>query len=174
MSPKVRKYILAFDQKNNRLLVACKSAPCLHESCLIHTCKTKRAIYALNLETNKFDPTPAFEIDLTELQSFLKKNKSEDELNVFKKIIKIENDFIPFHPSALAIHPRSGDIYILSSKGKTIMILNSTGEIIGLEKLNKKIHSQPEGIVFGKDGTLYISNEGKKEGNGTVSIFREI
>ena len=165
---------LAFDQKNNRLLVACKSAPCLHESCLIHTCKTKRAIYALNLETNKFDPTPAFEIDLTELQSFLKKNKSEDELNVFKKIIKIENDFIPFHPSALAIHPRSGDIYILSSKGKTIMILNSTGEIIGLEKLNKKIHSQPEGIVFGKDGTLYISNEGKKEGNGTVSIFREI
>jgi DNA-binding beta-propeller fold protein YncE len=43
-----------------------------------------------------------------------------------------------------------------------------------LEKLNKKIHSQPEGIVFGKDGTLYISNEGKKEGNGTVSIFREI
>jgi DNA-binding beta-propeller fold protein YncE len=54
------------------------------------------------------------------------------------------------------------------------MILNSTGEIIGLEKLNKKIHSQPEGIVFGKDGTLYISNEGKKEGNGTVSIFREI
>ena len=183
VKPKKSKYILkkpndseglAFDEKNNRLLVACKSESCFHESCLIHTCKTKRAIYALNLETNKIDAEPVFEIELTELQAFLKNNKSADELEVFKKFITLENDFIPFHPSALAIHPQSRDLYILSSKGKTMMILNSTGRIIALEKLDKKIHTQPEGIVFDKDGTLYISNEGKKGGNGTISIFRKM
>ena len=164
----------AFDVKNNRLLVACKSAPCFHKSCMIHTCKTKRAIYALNLETNKFDPAPAFEIDLAELQSFLKNNKTPEELDVLKKFITLENDIIPFHPSALATHPKTGNLYILSSKGKTMMILNAKGKIIALEKLNKKIHTQPEGIVFDKDGTLYISNEGKKGRNGTISIFKEM
>jgi len=183
VKPKKSKYILkkpndseglAFDEKNNRLLVACKSASCFHESCLIHTCKTTRAIYALNLETNKFDPEPVFEINLTELQAFLKKNKSADELEIFNKFIILENDFIPFHPSALAIHPQSRDLYILSSKGKTMMILSSSGKIIALEKLDKKIHTQPEGIVFDKDGTLYISNEGKKGRNGTISIFKQM
>lgn len=165
---------LAFDEKNNRLLVACKSESCFHESCLVHTCKTKRAIYALNLETNKIDSEPAFEIELEELQTYLKNNKSPDELELFKKFITLENDYIPFHPSALAIHPQSGDLFILSSKGKTMMILSSAGRIIALEKLDKKIHTQPEGIVFDKDGTLYISNEGKKGGNGTISIFRKM
>ncbi|MFK8006225.1 MAG: SdiA-regulated domain-containing protein [Saprospiraceae bacterium] len=183
VKPKKSKYILkkpndseglALDKPNNRLLVACKSASCFHENCLIHTCKTKRSIYSLNLETNKVDPEPIFEIGLTELQVFLKKNKSKDELDVFKKFITLENDFIPFHPSALAIHPMSRDIYILSSKGKTMMILSSSGNIIAFEKLDKKIHTQPEGIVFDEDGTLYISNEGKKGNNGTISIFRQM
>ncbi|MFK7775993.1 MAG: SdiA-regulated domain-containing protein [Saprospiraceae bacterium] len=165
---------LALDEKNNRLLVACKSASCFHENCVIHTCKTRRAIYSLNLETDMFDTEPTFEVDLTELQTFLKKNKSADELDIFKKFITLENDYIPFHPSALAIQPMSGDIYILSSKGKTMMILNPEGKIIAFEKLDKKIHTQPEGIVFDKDGTLYISNEGKKGGNGTISIFRKM
>jgi len=181
VKPKKSKYILkkpndseglALDEKNNRLLVACKSASCFHKKCLIHTCKSKRAIYALNLETDKFDPEPVFEIELIELQAFLKKNKSADELKVFKKFIILENDFIPFHPSALAIHPKSGDIYILSSKGKTMMIINAVGKIIAFEKLDKKIHTQPEGIAFDKNGTLYISNEGKRGENGTISIFK--
>lgn len=183
VKPKKTKYILkkpndseglAFDSKNNRLLVACKSASCLHESCLIHSCMSQRAIYSLNLETNNIDPTPTFIIDLKEVQAFLKNNKTDEELEIFKKFIMPENDNIPFHPSALAIHPKSGDLYILSSKGKTMMILNSEGKIIALEKLDKKIHTQPEGIVFDKDGTLYISNEGKKGGNGTISVFREM
>lgn len=165
---------LAFDAKNNRLLIACKSASCLHEDCTIHSCLTQRAIYALNLETNEVDSTPVFIIDLTELQVFLKNNKTEKELEVFHKFITLESDKIPFHPSALAIHPKSGDIYILSSKGKTMMILNPHGKIIALEKLDKKVHTQPEGIVFDKDGTLYISNEGKKGNNGTISIFAEM
>ena len=180
VKPKKTKYILkkpndseglAFDNKNNRLLVACKSASCLHKSCLLHSCMSQRAIYSLNLETNNIAPAPTFIIDLKEVQAFLKNNKTDEELEIFKKFIMVEDDKIPFHPSALAIHPKSRDLYILSSKGKTMMILNSEGKIIALEKLDKKIHTQPEGIVFDKDGTLYISNEGKKGGNGTVSIF---
>ena len=36
-------------------------------------------------------------------------------------------------------------------------------------KLKKKIHEQPEGIVFAQDGTLYISNEGK---DGKAKIYK--
>ena len=183
VKPKKTKYILkkpneseglAFDAKNNRLLIACKSASCFHENCLIHTCHSQRAIYALDLETNEIAPEPTFIIDLSELQAFIKSNKTDAELEIFKKFLFPVDDNIPFHPSALAIHPKSGNIYILSSKGKTMMILNPEGKIIALEKLDKKIHTQPEGIVFDNDGTLYISNEGKKGGNGTISIFKEM
>ena len=131
-------------------------------------------LFLLPLKTNKFNPTPIFEINLSKLQAFLKNNKSKAELDVFKKFIVLEKDYIPFHPSGLAIHPKSGNIYILSSKGKTMMILSPEGKIIALEKLNKKIHTQPEGIVFDQDGTLYISNEGKKGGKGTNSVFQEM
>lgn len=183
VKPEKSKYILkkpndseglALDEKNNRLLVACKSASCFHQSCINNTCLSRRAIYALDLATNEMDSEPAFFIDLTGLQIFLKNNKSEDELEIFKKFTQHKGDSFPFHPSALAIHPMSGDIYILSSKGKTMMILNSIGKIIAFEKLDKKIHTQPEGIVFDKDGTLYISNEGKKGNNGTISVFRKM
>ena len=180
VSSKKSKYILkkpndsegfAFDEKNNRLLVACKSAPCLHSHCTLDACNSKRAIYALDLITNKFLPDPIFKIDLVELQNFIKNNKTGEEKTKLAKFIKLKDNIIPFHPSALAIHPMTNDIYILSSKGKTMMVLDSTGKIIGMEKLDKKIHTQPEGIVFDKDGTMYISNEGKKGGNGTISIF---
>lgn len=165
---------LAFDSKNNRLLIACKSASCLAPNCMLQKNKMTRSIFSLDLKTNKVNPTPIFEINLSELQAFLKNNKSKEELDVFKKFIVLEKDYIPFHPSGLAIHPKSGNIYILSSKGKTMMILSPEGKIIALEKLNKKIHTQPEGIVFDQDGTLYISNEGKKGGNGTISVFQEM
>ena len=57
-----------------------------------------------------------------------------------------------------------------SSVKKILMIFNEAGEIFHLEKLDKKIHPQPEGMTFDKDGTLYIANEGKS-GKGSISRF---
>jgi uncharacterized protein YjiK len=73
-----------------------------------------------------------------------------------------------FSPSGIAIHPNTELVYILSSVGKLLVILTPNGSIHHIEKLNKEIHKQPEGICFEKDGTLWISTEGK---GGTAKIF---
>jgi len=52
-----------------------------------------------------------------------------------------------------------------------LLIMNTAGEIQYLAKLNKKVHRQPEGITFGKDGTLYIANEGKG-GHGRIYVYK--
>ncbi|MEZ4981635.1 MAG: SdiA-regulated domain-containing protein [Saprospiraceae bacterium] len=84
------------------------------------------------------------------------------------KINPDEGGFTFALPSAIAQHPITEEFYILSSVGKLLMVLSAEGEINYIEKLDKKILPQPEGICFEKNGTMWISSEGKKSGNGTV------
>jgi DNA-binding beta-propeller fold protein YncE len=75
-----------------------------------------------------------------------------------------------FSPSALAVQPQTRHLYILSSVGKILMVIDQSGRILHIEKLKKKVHPQPEGICFDPAGNLYISNEGKK-GRATIQRF---
>ena len=163
---------LAFDSENNQLLFACKGRACLHNSCQVDGCMTKKSIYRMDLKKHRVSEEPAFEISMADVQAFLKKNKSEKQLEKFDAFINPEDHKFHFHPSALAVHPITNDIYILASKGKTMLVLDNQGSIIFMEKLKKKVHPQPEGLAFDKDGTMYISNEGKKGGNGRICVFK--
>ena len=81
-----------------------------------------------------------------------------------------EEDF-SFSPSAIAINPLTGNIYVTSSVGKMLLILDPEGQIMHIEKLSKKVHPQPEGLCFAPDGALYISNEGKGDHDGMIYRF---
>jgi sugar lactone lactonase YvrE len=48
-------------------------------------------------------------------------------------------------------------------------VLDRQGKIVHLEKLKKSLHTQPEGICFDADGTMFIANEGK---DGRAKIFK--
>jgi uncharacterized protein YjiK len=76
-----------------------------------------------------------------------------------------------FSPSAIAVHPITGEIYVTSSKGKLLLVLDRQGRIVHLEKLKKSLHTQPEGICFDADGTMFIANEGK-DGKAKIYKFR--
>ncbi|MEL6358144.1 MAG: SdiA-regulated domain-containing protein, partial [Bacteroidota bacterium] len=64
-------------------------------------------------------------------------------------------------PSAIAIHPKSGQLFVTSSAGRLIVILSQQGEIHHIRRLDKDFFPQPEGLAFAPDGTLYISTEAK-------------
>ena len=66
-----------------------------------------------------------------------------------------------FGPSGIAVHPLSGDIYVLSSRGKILVQLDAEGKYLDAWKLDKKNFKQPEGICFAPNGDMYISNEGR-------------
>ena len=64
-----------------------------------------------------------------------------------------------FRPSEVAVHPKTGEYYILEGKDPKLVILDADGAIKTVHKLDKDTFAQPEGITFDPDGTLYISNE---------------
>ncbi len=159
---------LAFDPKNNRLLLGCKGKGLDREGMPLN-----KAIYAFDLTTMTVADTPAFLLTLPNLEGFL---SSSDEPGAKKKMEHVyasEDTQLKFSPSGIAIHPLTGDIYITSARGNTLLVLDSTGKIRYLERLKKNVHNQPEGICFDADGTMYIANEGLDELPGKVYVFHQ-
>lgn len=137
---------MCYDSKNNRLLVAIKDSEPGHDD--------YKGIYAFNLTELKMDETPVFKIDLND-QVFenLKENKKESVIQ----------------PSDIAIHPKTGDIYITEGTKPKLLILDSKGKAKKLYQLKSSDFNQPEGVSFSHEGDLYISNEG---GDGTGNILK--
>ncbi len=158
---------LAYDKANNRLLLACKAKAGQGE-----TLKTKKGIYSFDLKQLQLKTEPAFTVSQQDVLQYL---STSDYLKDKDKLLEHfdENaDEFSFAPSSLAIHPLSGQIYILSSVGKLLMIIDMNSAIVHIEKLKKKIHAQPEGICFDQDGTMYIANEAKDDEPGKILVFK--
>lgn len=158
---------LCYQPSSNSLLIACKGIPTMGET--TEEAANRKFVYRFDLETKKLISKPLYKITLKKVQRFLKEAASPSEFQNFQSYLGQDNSF-KFSPSGIAIHPKTKEVYILSSSKKMLLIINEAGEIQYLAKLNKKIHRQPEGITFGKDGTLYISNEGKG-GHGTIHVY---
>lgn len=157
---------LAYQAANNRLLLACKARAGDGEEYTF-----KKGIYAFNLETMEMDSTPVYLISLEDVQAYLKKSPNIRKLEKLMDYFSLDKSEFVFSPSALAVHPLTGEIYILSSVGKLLLILSPQNEILHIEKLKKEVHSQPEGIAFDDEGTMYIANEGDG-GRGVIHRFR--
>ena len=110
-------------------------------------------IFTFNTSTNQFADSPTV-------------------INV-SSIFKEMNEK-PFHikASGAAIHPFTGDIYVLSSVNKLLVILDKYHQVKSSYPLNPKLFKQPEGITFSENGTLIISNESAKAGPANLLLFR--
>ncbi|MFN0034227.1 MAG: SdiA-regulated domain-containing protein [Saprospiraceae bacterium] len=139
---------LAYDPWRNALLLACKANP---------DSLYPRRIYAFDLKTKTLGETPAYTIQPEEVNALVPYNETE------------KHDY--FSPSGLAVHPLTGDVYVISTALKRLVVLDyKTGKIKAAQRLDKKILPQPEGISFDPAGNLLLSSEGK-EGQGLLLKF---
>ena len=65
-----------------------------------------------------------------------------------------------YKPSGIAVHPITGEWYMLTSAGKRLLITNRQAKIIYSEPLDPTAFRQPEGICFAPNGDLFIASEG--------------
>jgi WD40 repeat protein len=72
-------------------------------------------------------------------------------------------------PSALAIHPITGEWYIMASVNHLLIVADPTGKWKKVYPLNKDWFKQPEGMSFAPNGDLYVSNEAR---SGTPNIIK--
>jgi uncharacterized protein YjiK len=139
---------LTIDKENNRLLLMPKDKD-LKSADFI-------GIYAFNLDTKKMEEYPILSVKHNDP---IFKNKKKDDDKESKNAI---------NPADIAINPLDGNFYILEGKKPQLLIVDSNGKTIKLHKLIQDTFNQPEGIIFSTEGTMYISNEGKK---GTANIL---
>lgn len=126
---------LEIDKKDNNLIIAPKDRD---------RTKDFKGLYQISINSRKTEAIPKIKINMNDAAF---KNKKRQKL------------YNSFNPSDMAIHPKTGEYYVLEGINPKLMILNKSGAIKKIYELDKKSFAQPEGITFGADGTLYISNE---------------
>lgn len=114
-----------------------------------------KGLYTIAPDTRIQSENPLFTIDM--------KTQALDSIAAKK----VENHF---YPSDLAIHPKTGDYYLVDGKNLKLLILNPNGSVKKLHDLNRYHFEQPEGIAFSPDGTIYIANEA----SGGVATLLEV
>lgn len=90
----------------------------------------------------------------------LKNNEFSKYMTITEEMVIGKDGKKTFAPSGIAVHPITGELYIISSQGKKLLILSPKGEKNALFELDEKTFVQPEGICFAPNGDLYISSEG--------------
>lgn len=85
---------------------------------------------------------------------------------------ELDGDEKRFKPSAAAIHPVSGELYIISSINKALVIADRAGKVKKVYPLDPKTYKQPEGITFAPTGDMFISNEAAGEGLPNLLYYK--
>jgi len=136
---------ICYDPELNSLLVACKQTSGIDDEK-----KSTRAIYQFDLNGDNLKETPFLLIEK-------------------KDIKKAADEKLDFYPSAIAVHPKTHDIYILSTKGSKVMAqYTHSGQLKSVQEMDANLLPQPEGICFSPEGDLYISTEGKHGSPATI------
>ena len=153
---------LAYDAVSRRLLIACKEYPG-------KGMKGYKAIYAFDLANKKLIPEPLFKIDLVQADEAAKTGRVgpagiKKEVSWWKRKKEIK-------PAALAVHPLTGQLFVISSTKRRLIILNTDGSLAAAFKLPKKHFAQPEGMAFLPNGDLFISNEQANRKSATLLRF---
>lgn len=72
-------------------------------------------------------------------------------------------------PSALAVHPTTGAVVLLSSRRESLVALDEDGRAVDVWDLRPAALPQPEGLAFLPDGDVWVSSEG---GDGPAVLLR--
>ena len=158
---------LTYDKKNNRLLIACKDNAGADDKSYLP--EKFKAVYAFDLATKTMDPKPVLLLNTDSMLTYVKRYNIHRKGEMSDDVETHAGEY-KFAPSDLAVHPTTGDYYIISSVGRLLVVLSPAGTIRYIAELNPEIFKQPEGITF-IDGDMYVSNEGRN-GKAHLLIFK--
>jgi hypothetical protein len=138
---------LYYDKDINSLIMVCKDC---------HREKNKiRSAYRYDLSSNKLIDSPYYQIQMDQIRKIT------------------EDAEVDFRPSAASINPMDKKVYLVSSIGKLMVVVNAkTGKVEQAFGISALLFPQPEGITFSDKGDMFISNEIASEQAATIHKFR--
>ena len=150
---------LCYDPVTGTLLVACKGAPGAGLPA------TQRAIYQLDLRTYRAAARPAYVLDAAAVLA-----RSPGAVRPGQSAAKAQQPS-RFAPSAVAVHPRTHHVWVLSARGNDLVELDAQGQLLSVRTLDAALFPQPEGLAFAPSGDLFISSEAGSNG-GLARLYR--
>ena len=127
------------------------------------------SIYVFDLESKELFRQPMFLIEDQAIFDYLRQQgpplEEGDELFYTPPKEK------PFEPSAIAIHPQTDELFLISASSMLLVILSEDGELRHAERLDPFLFDEPEGMCFDLDGTLFISSKGGRGVSGKILLF---
>ncbi len=133
-----------YDDSLQQMILLCKN--CEDDGSKIVTA------WSYNFTTQEY--APAFTIDMLPIAEKLGDRK------------------LKLKPSAAAINPATGELYILSSIEHLLVITDRKGTFKELYHLDPALYKQAEGLAFTPSGDLIISNEWHETGVGTILLIK--
>jgi len=115
------------------------------------------SVYAYNLNQQKLNAQPLFYISGEDIEAFAIENKliaPHSDLSIIDDTLESMN----FTPSAIAVHPKTNEIYVLSRADHSLVVFNQFGEIVNFTSLDKTTFSDPSAMTFKKNGDLVITD----------------
>lgn len=154
---------LAYDDSTGRLLLACKEYPG-------DNLDGYRAVYAFDIVTGRLNAEPAYLLSIAEMAPYARTAEPRNLEEKLRALIEGRKYEFGIQPSALAFHPVTGELYVLSAETKAIAVLGRDGRLRHVHLLPQALFRQPEGITFYPNGDLLISNE-TNAGPATIHLF---
>lgn len=152
---------LRYDAPRQRLLVSCKDEPG-------PGLEVERAVYGFDQDGRKLQDEPVYIVD----SRLVTANLPDHPVNrAVRSVLSDKVDLSGFRPSELAIHPITGELFILSSVRETLLSLGPGGEVSALWVLPSTELNQPEGMVFLPNGDLFIASEAGDQDRAVLFRF---
>lgn len=118
-------------------------------------------IYTFNLNQRKMSERPLFEIKPEEIELFaisnniaLPTNRMSEQADTIQ--------YFTFNPDVIAVHPKTNEIYILSSENRSLVVYNQFGQVVNFTTLSEELFSQPKAMTFFPNGDLLLTNSDLK------------
>jgi len=137
---------LYYDSARQELLMICKD--CESDE------KNLTSVFAFDYKQMKYLDSPVFYIDAKHIEK------------------KLGEKMPKFKPSAGAINPKTGELFMISSVNKILVVADNDGKVKDVFQLDPKLFKQPEGLTFTPGGDLLISNESAGIGPATIVLFK--
>ncbi len=118
-------------------------------------------IYTFNLNQRKLSERPLFEIKPEDIELFAISN------NITLPVNRLDEngdtvDVFSFKPDVIAVHPKTNEIYVLSTIDRSLAVYNQFGQVVNFTTLNEELFSQPKAMTFFPNGDLLLTNSDLK------------
>ena len=155
---------LALDRCGTRLLVAPKARP---EGGKEE--RDLRRVYAWDVARSALEPEPAFTLSVARLLEQAvarglatpKKKAKGGRKQATGAEAPAEVPHLQLAISELAVHPQGGELWILSSADKALLVVDRKGDLVHLQLFDPALLPQPEALAFLPCGDLVVASEGR-------------